>query len=37
MDKITLGNKEIDKEYYFRETCFGIVYKNNIFYITIKK
>ena len=36
MDKIILGNKEKDKEYYFRETCFGIVYKNNNFYITIK-
>lgn len=36
MKKIRLGTKKKDIKYVFRETCFGIVYKNKSFYITDK-
>lgn len=36
MKKIELGTKEKGIKYDFRETCFGIVYKNKKFYITDK-
>lgn len=36
MKKIILGKKEENTKYYFRETCFGIVYKNDKFYLTSK-
>ena len=37
MKKIRLGTKKRNINYYFRETCFGIVYKNNKFYLTEKE
>lgn len=37
MKKIRLGVKKRNLKYDFRETCFGIVYKNNEFYLTSKK
>lgn len=37
MKKIIVGKKEKNIKYDFRETCFGIVYKNNLFYLTKKK
>lgn len=37
MEKIQLGNKEENTEYGFRETCFGIYYKNGEFYLTKKR
>ena len=36
MEKIILGEKNNNLKYDFRETCFGIVYKNNEFYLTEK-
>ena len=36
MDRIILGNKIDSIKYDFRETCFGIVYKNDKFYLTEK-
>ena len=36
MNKITIGKKDNNINYAFRETCFGIVEINNIFYITLK-
>ena len=36
MKKIILGEKNNNLKYDFRETCFGIVYKNNEFYLTEK-
>lgn len=36
MKKIRLGIKKRNIEYDFRETCFGIVYKNDKFYVTEK-
>ena len=32
MNKIIIGNKDNNIKYCFRETCFGIVKKNNKFY-----
>lgn len=37
MKKVVVGKKDGRKKYDFRETCFGIVYKNNLFYLTSKK
>ena len=37
MKKIRLGIKKRNLKYDFRETCFGIVFKNNEFYLTEKK
>lgn len=36
MNKIIIGNKDNNIKYCFRETCFGIVKKNDKFYITSK-
>ena len=36
MERIVLGNKIENVKYGFRETCFGIVYKDNEFYLTEK-
>lgn len=36
MKKIVIGMKNNNKHYDFRETCFGIVYKDNKFYLTEK-
>lgn len=36
MKKIILGTKIENIKYDFRETCFGIVYKDNNFYLTEK-
>ncbi len=36
MKKIKLGTKKRNINYDFRETCFGIVFKDNIFYLTEK-
>ena len=36
MDKVTLGIRKENIKYDFRETCFGIVYKDNNFYLTEK-
>ena len=36
MKKIRLGVKKRNVSYDFRETCFGIVYKNGEFYLTEK-
>jgi len=36
MKKITIGIKKENVKYDFRETCFGIVYKDNQFYLTEK-
>ena len=36
MEKVTLGTKKENIKYCFRETCFGIVYKDNNFYLTEK-
>ena len=36
MKKIILGTKIENTKYDFRETCFGIVYKNDKFYVTEK-
>ena len=36
MKKIIIGKKENDIKYDFRETCFGIVIKNNKLYCTEK-
>lgn len=36
MKKIILGVKKANIKYDFRETCFGIVYKNDKFYVTKK-
>ena len=36
MKVIVLGDKKDNIKYDFRETCFGIVYKNNEFYLTEK-
>ena len=37
MEKIIVGRKDEEIKYDFRETCFGIVYKNEKFYLTSKK
>ena len=37
MKKIKLGVKDNNFEYGFRETCLGICYKNDKFYLTKKK
>lgn len=37
MKKVVVGKKDGRKKYDFRETCFGIVYKNNLFYLISKK
>ena len=37
MKKFVIGKKDKNIKYDFRETCFGIVYKNNMFYLTNKK
>lgn len=37
MKRIVLGNKDDNINYEFRETCFGIVKKNDLFYITKKR
>lgn len=37
MEKIIVGSKDEKIKYDFRETCFGIVYKNDMFYLTNKK
>lgn len=37
MEKIIVGRKDEKIKYDFRETCFGIVYKNDMFYLTNKK
>ena len=37
MKKVRLGTKKRGVKYDFRETCFGIVCKNNKFYLTEKK
>lgn len=36
VEKIVIGKKEIGKDYGFRETCFGIVVKDNMLYCTKK-
>ena len=36
MEKITIGKKKENTNYKFRETCFGIVDKDDEFYITAK-
>ena len=36
MNKIVIGSKDENIDYIFRETCFGIVKKNDLFYITLK-
>jgi 8-oxo-dGTP diphosphatase len=36
MKKIVLGVKKSKIKYDFRETCFGIIYKDNKFYLTKK-
>ena len=36
MNKLVIGTKDNNIKYAFRETCFGIVEKNNEFYITLK-
>ena len=36
MDKIIIGKKDNSKDYGFRETCFGIVVKDNMLYCTKK-
>lgn len=36
MEKVILGVKKENTKYDFRETCFGIVYKNDKFYVTEK-
>ena len=36
MKKVVVGHKDENIKYDFRETCFGIVYKNNMFYLTNK-
>ena len=36
MEKIIIGIKKENIKYDFRETCFGIVYKDNQFYLTEK-
>lgn len=36
MNKLVIGRKNNNIRYVFRETCFGIVEKNNEFYITLK-
>ena len=36
MKKIIIGEKDNSKEYDFRETCFGIVVKDNKLYCTTK-
>ena len=36
MNKIVIGNQNININYVFRETCFGILKKNDLFYITLK-
>lgn len=36
MKLVFLGEKKENIKYNFRETCFGIVYKNNEFYLTEK-
>lgn len=37
MRKIIIGEKDENKDYDFRETCFGIVIKNNKIYCTEKE
>lgn len=37
MKKIKIGTKKRGVKYDFRETCFGIVYKDDKFYLTEKK
>ena len=37
MKKVVVGKKDENIKYDFRETCFGIVYKNDMFYLTSKK
>ena len=37
MKKIIMGKKDCNKEYKFRETCFGIVVKNDKLYCTEKR
>lgn len=37
MKKIIIGEKDFSKNYDFRETCFGIVVKNNKLYCTEKR
>ena len=37
MRKLVLGEKKKEVKYDFRETCFGIVYKNHKFYVTEKE
>ena len=37
MKKIVLGKKNSGVNYDFRETCFGIVKKGNMFYLTSKE
>lgn len=37
MKKVVIGQKNKNIDYNFRETCFGIVYKNQQFYLTNKK
>lgn len=34
MEKVIIGKKETNKKYDFRETCFGIVVKNDKLYCT---
>ena len=36
MKKVIVGVKKENTKYDFRETCFGIVYKNDKFYVTEK-
>ena len=36
MKRIRLGVKDKNKEYIFRETCFGVVFKGGEFYVTEK-
>lgn len=37
MKKIVIGKKNAFTTYIFRETCFGIVKKDDLYYITLKK
>ncbi|MBQ6324106.1 MAG: NUDIX domain-containing protein [Bacilli bacterium] len=36
MKKVILGEKKKNVKYDFRETCFGIIFKNDKFYLTEK-
>lgn len=37
MRKVVVGKKDKNIDYDFRETCFGIVYKDGLFYLTEKR